>query len=72
MKKILLLTVIICSTAFSYAQVIQLGTGTAVSSITTASPVNTYWRRQVFQIVYTAAEIQAAGLRVDPNTFPLF
>ncbi len=61
MKKILLLAVIVCSTVFASSQVVQLGSGTAINSITTASPVNTYWRRQVLQIVYTAAEINAAG-----------
>ncbi len=43
------------------AQVIQIGSGTATNSITTASPVNTASRRQVCQMVYTVAEINAAG-----------
>jgi len=44
-----------------HAQVIQLGSGTTTSSITTATPVNTSSRRQVCQFIYTAAEINAAG-----------
>lgn len=51
----------------AYSQVVQLGSGTAVNSITTASPVNIYYRRQVCQFVYTAAEINAAGA-VGANT----
>jgi hypothetical protein len=61
--RLLLVTiaVFIISSLPSQAQVVQLGSGTATNSITTASPVNTYYKRQVCQIVYTAAEIQAAG-----------
>ncbi|PIZ05890.1 MAG: hypothetical protein COY57_04870, partial [Flavobacteriales bacterium CG_4_10_14_0_8_um_filter_32_5] len=43
-------------------QAIQIGTGTTVNTITQASPVNTYFRRQVAQFVYTRAEINAAGV----------
>jgi type IX secretion system substrate protein/SprB-like repeat protein len=49
------------------AQVVQIGSGTATSAIDQASPVNIYWRRNVSQIVYTAAEINAAGA-TGPNT----
>ncbi len=43
-------------------QVAQLGSGTTTNTITQASPVNTYYRRQVAQFVYTAAELNAAGI----------
>jgi hypothetical protein len=43
------------------AQTITLGTGTNVTTTTTASPINIYYRRFVAQFVYTAAEINAAG-----------
>ncbi len=43
------------------AQVIQIGSGTNVSSVVSASPNNIYYRRQVAQFVYTKAEINAAG-----------
>ncbi len=45
----------------SYGQVVQLGSGTTVNNINESSPVNTFFRRQVCQFVYTAAEINAAG-----------
>ncbi len=43
------------------SQVIQLGSGTTTNGITESSPV-TYYRRTVAQFVYTAAEIQEAGV----------
>ncbi|MBW6483860.1 MAG: hypothetical protein K0B10_12485 [Vicingaceae bacterium] len=46
----------------SFGQAIQIGTGTTVNAITEASPVNTYYRRQVAQFVYTRAELNAAGI----------
>jgi hypothetical protein len=39
-----------------------LGTGTAVNGTTTSSPVNNFYRRTVCQFVYTAAELNAAGV----------
>jgi hypothetical protein len=50
-----------------YSQVISLGSGTAINSITTASPINIYYRRQVSQTVYTVAELNTAGV-AGPNT----
>jgi hypothetical protein len=44
------------------AQTIQLGSGTAVNGTTVSSPVNIYYRRTVSQFVYTAAELNAAGI----------
>ncbi len=61
MKNTLLLFISILAYLSIDAQVVQLGSGTATNGITTASPVNTYFRRQVSQFVYTAAEINAAG-----------
>ena len=43
-------------------QTVQLGTGTAINGTTTSSPVNIYYRRSVEQFVYTAAELNAAGI----------
>ena len=40
----------------------NLGTGTAVNGTTEASPVNNHFRRRIMQFVYTAAELNAAGL----------
>ncbi|MBA3901946.1 MAG: hypothetical protein H0X62_17375, partial [Bacteroidetes bacterium] len=47
---------------FSHAQLIQLGTGTAVNGATATGPVNIYFRRTVQQFVYTAAEINLQGI----------
>ena len=45
------------------AQTIQLGSGTTTTGTTTASPINVYWNRSYrSQIVYTAAELNAAGI----------
>ena len=46
------------------AQVIQLGTGNTINTVTQAAPTNIYYRRQVSQFVYTAAELNAAGATV--------
>ncbi|MDB4534088.1 PKD domain-containing protein [Vicingaceae bacterium] len=61
MKKLLVFTILLLALFNLKAQVIQLGTGTTETGIQTASPVNIYWRRQVSQFVYTAAEINTAG-----------
>jgi hypothetical protein len=50
------------------AQVIQVGSGSLVTSVSTSSPVNIWYRRFVSQFVYTAAELIAAGAS---NTTPI-
>ena len=69
MKMKNLVTILILIFAFQGvdAQVVQIGSGTNINTITEASPVNIYYRRQVSQFVYTAAEINAAGGN-GPNT----
>ncbi|MEO9534309.1 MAG: SprB repeat-containing protein [Crocinitomicaceae bacterium] len=64
LKKLTLLAVLALSALvdFSFAQTITIGTGTATNGVTTASPVNIYFRRQVCQMVYTVAELNAAGI----------
>jgi hypothetical protein len=47
-----------------FGQTVQLGSGTVESSNYESSPVNIYYRRTVCQFVYTAAELQAAGMPV--------
>jgi parallel beta-helix repeat protein len=44
------------------AQEIQLGSGTASTGVTTASPVNISERNARMQMIYTASEINAAGV----------
>jgi hypothetical protein len=61
-KLIMLAVVLFGSLLPVSAQTIQLGTGTAVNGTTTSSPVNIYYRRTVSQFVYTAAELNAAGI----------
>jgi hypothetical protein len=60
MKHLFTLLLFFCYFAID-GQVIQLGSGSTDNSIQTASPVNTYYRRQVAQFVYTTAEINTAG-----------
>lgn len=67
MKKIVLFYFLFITLFSLRAQVVQIGSGTTTNSITTASPVNIYYRRAVSQFVYTAAEINAAGA-TGPNT----
>jgi len=61
MRNLLLVFISLFSFTTTYSQVIQIGSGTTTNSINTASPVNTASRRQVSQMVYTVAEINAAG-----------
>jgi hypothetical protein len=49
------------------AQTIQLGTGTTASGNTTASPVNAYYAYMHYQTIYTAAELNAAGITGPHN-----
>lgn len=62
MKKLLLLFCLVVIEIISFGQTITLGTGTSTNGITEASPVNIYYRRQVSQTVYTATELNAAGV----------
>ena len=67
MKKLIPLFISIFFFFDIHAQVVQIGSGTAINTITEASPVNIYYRRQVSQFIYTANEIIAAGGN-GPNT----
>jgi len=63
MKRISLLTIaFVLLLANTYAQVIQIGSGTAVNTTTSGSPINIYYRSSHCQFVYTKAELNAAGL----------
>ena len=67
MKNFVTILILIFAFQSVNAQVIQIGSGTNINTITEPSPVNIYYRRQVSQFVYTAAEINAAGGN-GPNT----
>lgn len=43
------------------SQTITLGSGTDINGITTSSPINIWFRKTVCYMVYTAAELTAAG-----------
>lgn len=43
------------------AQFVDIGSGTAVNTTTGAAPINIWYRSMHYQVVYTAAEIYAAG-----------
>lgn len=62
MKRFILILIAIIFYSEANSQAIQIGTGTAENTITQASPINTYYRRQVAQFVYTRTEINAAGV----------
>ena len=63
LTKLLMLAVVLFGSLLPVsAQTIQLGTGTAVNGTTASSPVNIWYRRTVSQFVYTAAELNAAGI----------
>lgn len=57
----LLLIAVLLSTSTVSAQNIILGSGTTTNTTTTASPINIWYRSLRYQVVYTAAELQAAG-----------
>jgi hypothetical protein len=62
LQQFLLALLLVLEAGFSFSQTIQLGTGTTTNGTTTSSPVNIWWRRTVAQFVYTAAELNAAGI----------
>ncbi len=62
LQQFLFVLLLLFEVGFSFSQTIQLGTGTATNGTTTSSPVNIWWRRTVAQFVYTAAELNAAGI----------
>ena len=57
----LMLILAMVGTSTVSAQNIILGSGTTVNTVTTASPINIWYRSLRYQTVYTAAELQAAG-----------
>ncbi|MFZ4059182.1 MAG: hypothetical protein ACOYKE_13655, partial [Ferruginibacter sp.] len=64
MKKLLLLCSLFCATMFSFAQTIQLTNSgsTTLSGATSGNPISAYFEFMRFQVVYTAAELNAAGI----------
>lgn len=64
---LLLLSFIVVSTNRSLSQTIQIGYGDTVSSTTSASPVNVWYKSQHFQFIYTAAELNAGGVVLAAN-----
>ena len=61
-KKRLIFFLILLISGNVSAQEIQLGSGTASTGVTTASPVNISERNARMQMIYTAAEINTAGV----------
>ncbi|MGB1314501.1 MAG: T9SS type A sorting domain-containing protein [Chitinophagales bacterium] len=45
----------------SNAQFVDIGSGTTVNGTTTSSPINIWYRSNHYQVVYTSAELYAAG-----------
>lgn len=62
MKQFIFFLIAVVFYSEANSQAIQIGTGTAENTITQASPVNTYFRRQVAHFVYTRQELNAAGI----------
>ena len=63
----LLLFSVILLNINGYSQTIQIGSGTTTNGVTTNSPINIWFRKTVAQMVYTKAELNAAGI-TGPGT----
>lgn len=62
MKKILSLLVAVCTFSYFNAQTtITIGSGTSTNGSTESGPINLYYRSHHCQILYTVAELSAAG-----------
>jgi hypothetical protein len=61
MKFFLFILIFFSSFFHVLGQELIIGSGTNVNGTTTSSPVNIWYRRTVSQMVYTAAELTAAG-----------
>jgi PKD repeat protein len=66
--KLFVITLLALFGVATQAQTIILGTGTAVNGTSSASPINEYYRSLHCQMVYTKAELNAAGVS-GPGTF---
>jgi GEVED domain len=63
MKKIYsLLLFILCFSVSSFAQTATIGSGTTATTSTGSDPIDGYYESFRYQVVYTAAELTAAGL----------
>lgn len=65
-SRLLLMILLISTQKNAISQTVTLGSGTEINGITTSSPINIYFRKTVCQIVYTAAELTAAGAVAGP------
>lgn len=66
--RLLLLMLLLAGTLSVDAQFVQLGSGTTDNGITTASPVNIWFRRTTARFVYTQSELIAAGAPATGGT----
>jgi len=62
MKIYLLLISVLFLSNFSFTQEAIIGSGITVNTTTQSSPVNIWYRRTLNQMVYTVAELNAAGI----------
>jgi len=63
MKKIFtLLTLMLVWAGSSWSQSVIIGTGTTTTNGTTIDPVEVFYNYEHYQIIYTAAELTAAGM----------
>jgi len=62
MKKLFFLIIIVIHALYSKAQTVTIGSGTLVNTTTTSSPINIWYRSSNVQMVYTVAELNAAGI----------
>lgn len=63
MKKWGLIITFFLSYSISFCQIVTVGTGTDVNGTTEPGPANIWYRRTKIQMLYTAAELSAAGLQ---------
>ena len=61
-KCVLVIVALLSSFSFSFGQTIQLGNGTSTTGSNTSSPINIWYRSNHCQIVYTASELNTAGV----------
>jgi hypothetical protein len=65
----ILSSILLClSGLLAFGQTVQLGSGTSINGTQSASPINIYFRSMRMQIVYTRAELNAAGIAAGSLT----
>jgi gliding motility-associated-like protein len=67
MKKITYLLMFLLLSTFGFAQIATIGSGTTSTTSTGSDPIDGYYGSFRYQVVYTAAELTAAGITAGNN-----